>query len=246
MMEREYHKWFSAALNRDMELLMFGHAGTPVLFFPTRSARFYDYENWNIVEALRDKIDGGLLQLFCVDSIDIESFYAQVHPADKIKRHLDYEDYILSEVIPFIRSKNTNPLTAAGCSLGGYHAVNIAFRHPCYFNKVVGMSARYNLTVSNPAFPDLMDGYFDEDIYFNMPSMFIPNLDNETILNQIRKLKIILVIGELDPFFENNVHLSSALKSKDIKHDFFIWQEEAHRARYWRKMVQLYLPNDNG
>ena len=43
-MHREYHKQFSQHLQRDMELLIFGHGGRAVLFFPTRMARFYDYE----------------------------------------------------------------------------------------------------------------------------------------------------------------------------------------------------------
>ena len=34
-MNREYHKWYSPRLGRDMELLVFGHAGLPVLVFPT-------------------------------------------------------------------------------------------------------------------------------------------------------------------------------------------------------------------
>jgi len=88
IMQREYAKWFSPALNKEIELLVFGDAGTPVLFFPTRTARFYDYENWKIIDALQYKINDGLLQVFCVDSIDIESFYGNIHPAEKIKRHL--------------------------------------------------------------------------------------------------------------------------------------------------------------
>ncbi len=240
-MNREYYKWFSPSLCKEMELLIFGHAGNPVLFFPTRSARFYDYENWNIVDALHDKLEKGLLQLFCIDSIDIESFYAQIHPAEKIKRHLEYEHYILNEVMPLIQDKNKNPLTVAGCSLGGYHATNIAFKHPEYFSKVVSMSARYDLTLSTSSFSDLLDGYFDENIYFNMPSMYMPNLSNDGMLSQIRNIKIIMVIGEADPFYDNNKKLSTALQDKNIAHDLFIWEEEAHRPRYWRKMVQLYL-----
>lgn len=224
-----------------MELLVFGHAGTPVLFFPTRTARFYDYENWDIVKAVEDKINNGELQLFCVDSVDIESFYANTHPIEKIKRHQLYERYILYEVIPLIRNKNPNAITVAGCSLGGYHAVNIALRHPNYFNKVVGMSARYNLALSSPKFNDLFDGYFDESIYFNMPSMYVPNITDEVLLNKLRSLKITMVVGAEDPFLENNRQLSNALNSKHINHDFFTWAEEAHRPRYWRKMVQLYL-----
>ena len=241
-MNREYHKWFSPVLNKEIELLVFGYAGTPVLFFPTRSARFYDYENWKVVDAVNNKIERGELHLFCVDSNDAESFYASVHPAEKIKKHLQYEQYIITEVIPFIRNKNSNPfLIAAGCSLGGYHAVNIAFKHPQFFSKVVGMSARYDLTLPIPPFADLFEGYFDENIYFNMPCMFVPNISDESILNQLRKLQITIVVGEEDPFIATNVHLSNSLSSKKIPHDFYVWNEEAHRPRYWRQMVQLYL-----
>src|SRR5579863_5423674 len=84
-MNREYHKWFSPSLQRDMELLIFGHAGDPILFFPTRTARFYDYEDWQVIDALRRKIETGLIQIYCLDSVDKESFYArQLDPADRI------------------------------------------------------------------------------------------------------------------------------------------------------------------
>jgi len=225
-----------------MELLVFGHGGASVLFFPTRTARFYDYENWKIVESLQDKIEQGKLQLFCVDSVDIESFYAPVPPAQKIKRHLQYERYILQEVLPLIIFRNNfTSLIAAGCSLGGYHAVNIAFKYPEYFNKVVAMSARYDLTLSASAFPDLFNGYIDESVYLNMPSMYMPNLTDAVILDKIRKLSISLAVGKEDPFFENNKHLSAVLTAKNISHSLYIWDDEAHRPRHWRQMVRLYL-----
>ena len=241
-MTRKYYKWFSPSLYRHMELLVFGHAGNSVLFFPTRTARFYDYENWKIVEALRDKIEQGLLQLFCVDSIDIESFYAAVPPGEKITRHLQYEHYILQEVLPLImfRTKFTT-LTAAGCSLGGYHAMNIAFKYPEYFNKVLAMSARYDLTLSAHSFPDLFNGYVDENVYYNMPSMYMPNLTDTSLLNKIRNLAISMVVGKEDPFYENNLQFSAVLSSKDIPHSLYVWDDEAHRPYHWRKMVRLYL-----
>ena len=225
-----------------MELLVFGHGGASVLFFPTRTARFYDYENWKIVESLQDKIEQGELQLFCVDSVDIESFYAPVPPAQKIKRHLQYERYILQEVLPLIIFRNNfTSLIAAGCSLGGYHAVNIAFKYPEYFNKVVAMSARYDLTLSASTFPDLFNGYIDENVYLNMPSMYMPNLTDAVILDKIRKLSISLAVGKEDPLFENNKHLSAVLTAKNISHSLYIWDDEAHRPRHWRQMVRLYL-----
>src|ERR1700761_2771380 len=35
IMNREYHKWWSQRLGRDMELLVFGHSGVPAIVFPT-------------------------------------------------------------------------------------------------------------------------------------------------------------------------------------------------------------------
>jgi esterase/lipase superfamily enzyme len=225
-----------------MELLVFGHSGASVLFFPTRTARFYDYENWKIVESLQDKIEQGKLQLFCVDSVDAESFYAHIPPNEKIRRHLQYERYILQEVLPLIMFRNNfTRLIAAGCSLGGYHAVNIAFKYPEFFNQVVAMSARYDLTLSANTFPDLFNGYIDENVYLNMPSMYMPNLTDNDILEKIRKMNISLVVGKEDPFFDNNKHLSAVLTDKNIPHSLYIWDDEAHRPRHWRQMVRLYL-----
>ena len=86
-MNREYHKWWSDRLQRDMELLVFGHAGAKVLIFPSRLGRFYEYEKLGLVNTLKHKIEQGWLQLYCIDSIDAESFYCDwAHPHGRIQR----------------------------------------------------------------------------------------------------------------------------------------------------------------
>nr|WP_295925144.1 alpha/beta fold hydrolase [uncultured Dyadobacter sp.] len=241
-MERAYHKWFSPALKRHMELLVFGHTGTPIIFFPTRSAHFYDFENWRVIDAMKPKIEAGEIQVYCVDSIDSESFYSDAAPPQRIKRHIQYERYILDEVVKFIRIQNKRKgLIAAGCSLGGYHAVNLALKHPHLFTKVVGMSARYDLTQALPYFADLFDGYFDDNIYYNMPNHFVPKISDPCLLKNLRKLDITLVIGRDDAFLDNNRHLSDSLHRISVPHQLYVWEEEAHRPRYWREMVKIYL-----
>lgn len=242
-MNREYHQWHSERLGRQMELLIFGHGGKAVLFFPTRMARFYDYENWGLVEALHDRIENGELQLFCVDSVDAESLYNTfVHPITRIARHIQYEQYILHEVIPLIHAKNPGaPLESAGCSMGAYHAANFALKYPQLFSKVVCMSGRYDLTRPTQYFRDLFDGYHNEDIYFNMPTQFIANVNCDEQLSQLRKLEIILAIGETDPFHQSNSELSQLLWSKGIANQFYTWHNYAHNPRSWKKMVQLYF-----
>lgn len=242
-MNREYHKWYSPHIGREMELLVFGSSGARVIVFPTRDGRFFDYENWRMVAAMEDKIESGFLQLFCVDSVDRESLYADwAVPSDRMKRHLDYENYILDEVAPF--SARHNPgitLISHGCSLGAYHAMNIALRHPDRFGKVVALSGRYDLTESLGSFRGLFDGHYDDLVYFNNPSHFLPGINDGAILERLRRMEIIFAIGKEDTFVENNRALSEAMDDKCIPHTFAEWDGEAHRAREWRQMVRCYL-----
>lgn len=242
-MQRQYHKWFSPHVHREMELLVFGHAGARVLVFPTRGGRFYDYENWGFIEVLRKHLEQGWLQLFCLDSVDSDGLYCfWCVPPDRIKRHMQYEAYVLNEVIPFSREKNPNPfLIAHGCSLGAYHAVNIAFRHPHLFGKVLALSGRYDLTIPLGNFRDLFDGYYDENIYYNTPCHFLPQVTDPHLLGMLRRMQIILVIGDQDAFLDNNQHLSRILGEKNIWHTLHVWEGEAHRAYYWRQMVKMYM-----
>lgn len=242
-MHREYYKWFSPNLNRDMEMLIFGHAGARVLVFPTRRGRFHEYEDLGLVKALAEQLENGWLQLFCVDSVDSESVYNRyVSPYDRIRRHGQYEQYILGEVLPLSRLKNPQPfMISHGCSLGAYHAVNIALRHPQWFGKIVAFSGRYNLSEPVAEFRGLFDDYYDEEIYFHSPNHFLPNLDDDAVLNHLRRLTIVMTIGTDDPFMHSNLTLSEALWQKNITHDLFVWDGRAHQPSEWQKMVQLYL-----
>lgn len=242
-MNREYHCWYSERLHRDMELLVFGHAGTKVLVFPTRDGRFYEYENLGLVNCLSEKIEQGHIQLFCIDSIDHETFYCDWrHPADRIRRHILFEEYVLHEVIPFMDQKNDNPNRIShGCSLGAFHATNLAFRHPELFVKLSAFSGRFDLSLSVENFKNLFDGYYDDNIYFHSPSHYLPSLNDEVKLNALRNMDIVLVIGDEDPFLQNNIALSESLWNKGVWHALHYWSGRAHRGRYWRQMVNLHL-----
>lgn len=242
-MKRQYHKWFSHRLGRDMEMLVFGHAGAKVLVFPTREGRFYDYENWGLVNALRYSIDGGFIRLYCVDAVDSESLYCRcVHPSARTQRHRQYESYILHEVIPLMMSENGVPsLIAHGCSIGAYHAVNLALRYPSLFCKVVALSGRYDLTAPVGPFEDLFSGHYDQDVYFLTPNHYMSNLTDSHLLDAMRRMEITFAVGEHDPFRHSNHVLSSVLSNKGVPHHLAIWPGEAHRARFWREMVPRYL-----
>lgn len=242
-MNREYHSWWSQRLEREMEILVFGHAGAKVLVFPTRGARFHEYEDLRMVDQIRHKLQDGHLQLFCVDSIDTESLYCfWAHPWGRIQRHIQFEEYILNEVFPFMSEKNDHPCTIAhGCSLGAYHAANIAFRHPHLFQKLCVFSGRFDLTMEIESFDNLFSGFYNDDVYFHTPSHFLPNLHCEVRIQHLKDMDIVMVIGRDDPFLQNNQHISSVLDDKGISHNLHVWDERAHRGYYWRQMVSIYL-----
>lgn len=219
-----------------MELLIHGHAGARVLIFPTSQGRFYEYEDRGMVENLREQLENGRLQLYCVDSVDAESFYCRwAHPSGRIIRHMQYEDYLINEVLPLTRAKNDNPfMIAHGCSFGAYHALNIALRHPHLFGRVLAVSGKYDMS-------SFFDGYYDENIYFHTPSHYVPNLNDPGQLDALRRLDIILALGSADPNIENNRTLSGALWNKGIGNALREWDGWCHDWPYWREMVRAYI-----
>jgi len=104
----------------------------------------------------------------------------------RVLRHLQYERYILHELLPFLRWKNQSPqLAVTGCSFGGYHAVNFSLKHPDVVTHCVSMSGAYDIH-------QFLDGYYDDDCYFNCPPDFLPNQNDDWFLSRYRQMKIVL------------------------------------------------------
>jgi esterase/lipase superfamily enzyme len=219
-----------------MELLIFGHAGARVLVFPSSMGRFFEWEDRGMIGVLEEHLAQGWLQLYCVDSIDAESWYARwAHPSGRAKRHTQYENYLLHEVLPLTIYRNPNPfLMTTGASFGAYHAVNFAFRHPHLVARVIGMSGIYDIS-------DWTDGHRNDTIYFNNPCAYIPNEHDQGRLEALRRMDIILVIGRDDPLCLNNQHLSGYLWDKGIWHSLRIWDGWAHDWPWWQQMIWLYI-----
>jgi len=237
MMVREYHKLHSSSLGREMELLVFGHSGLPIVVFPTSCGRFFEFEDREMIAALSGKIAAGEVQIYCVDSVDDESWYnRRVLPRQRIARHMQYEAYVLSEVVPLVRSKNNDPrLLALGCSFGGYHAVNIALRHPDVFTGMLSFSGAFDLS-------SFFDGYCDKDCYFNLPTYYLPRLSDPWFLNRYKNNTCVLATGWDDHCLTQNQNLDRILNEKDIPHQFYVWDaDNSHDWPTWRRMVREYL-----
>ncbi|HUJ41165.1 MAG TPA: alpha/beta hydrolase-fold protein [Candidatus Acidoferrales bacterium] len=236
-MNREYHRWYSPRLGREMQLLVFGHAGMPVLVFPTSQGRFYEFEDRGMIAATSWRYDSGAIQAYCVDSVDSESWYNRhVHPRHRVERHLAYEAYLLDEVLPLIRVKNSSrALGATGCSFGAYHAVNFGLRHPDLVSHVVSMSGAFDMQ-------PFLDGYYDNDCYFQCPVHFLPNMNDPWYLDRYRGMRIVLGAGEHDICLGETRRLSGMLHAKSVPHCLDVWGEGAvHDWPLWQRMAQKYF-----
>ncbi len=236
-MNREYHKWHSSRLGREMELLVFGHAGLPAIVYPTSGGRFFEFEDRGMIGALAGKIDAGQLQVCCVDSIDMESWYNRnVPPRWRIARHVQFDDYVIQEVVPLVRQKNQDPhLVALGCSFGGFHAANAALRHPDVFTGMLTMSGAFDLS-------KFLNGYHDQDVYFNQPTQFLPNMGDPWFLDRYRRNTYILGTGWDDQCLGQNQNLDRIMSEKGIPHKLYIWDTwNSHDWPTWQRMVQEYL-----
>ena len=100
-MNKEYIKFYSRHLNRDMEILVYGHTGKPCLVFPAQNGRYFDFEGFKMVDCAADFIESGKLQLFCIDSVDEESWSDLNGPKrPRIERHEQWYNYVIEEVVP--------------------------------------------------------------------------------------------------------------------------------------------------
>ena len=231
-MERAYHKFHSPSLGRDMELLHFGVSGIPLLAFPTSMGRFYQWEDFGLVGALAEWIDKGAIQVVCLDSIDEESWYAkQKSPAERVARHLQYEHYVLDEVLPGMPV----PPIACGASFGAMHSVLLALRHPTRFRGFIALSGAFDTA-------RWLDGYHDDDTYYTNPLAFLPGLNDDAILGPLRALNPkVIATGEEDPNVEDSKKLAGLLHDKGVDVRLDLWPGWAHDWPYWKDMMRRYL-----
>jgi esterase/lipase superfamily enzyme len=237
-MHREYHQWFAQPLGKDMELLHFGHAGPPVIVFPTSMGAFFEYEDRGMVAAVADKLESGRLQLFCVSSVDAESFYAkQAHPRARLDRYLAYERYLLNDILPFIQhASGSSTAGVTGCSFGAYHAFTMALRHPDRFTSCITMGGAFDIT-------RFLDGYYDQDAYLLCPPHFLPSLGDDWYVSRYRHNKWLLVTGENDMCRPDTEQAAGLLAAKGVPHSLHVWGDGSHHDwPEWIKTARAYVP----
>ncbi|MGH7714339.1 MAG: alpha/beta hydrolase-fold protein, partial [Gemmatimonadaceae bacterium] len=164
-MPGHHHVWHSPSLGRHMHVRWFGQAGARLLAFPTTMGNHNEWPNRYMPDVLREHIEKGWLQLWCLDhNHDVSWYDKEIHPRERARRHLLYDHYIRVELLPFTQHINGNPFViATGASFGAFHAMSIAMRNPHLIHRVVGMSGMYDIR-------GMTEGYSDQNVFASNPS----------------------------------------------------------------------------
>lgn len=232
-----YFKEESRELGRPMEFKVFGGGGRLCLAFPPQNGRFYDFENFGMVETLRPWLDSGRLMLVCVDSIDQETWSnADGDPRARIELQEKWFRYVTEELLPRARQlgNTAGKAIVTGCSMGGVHAGNFFFRRPDLFDTLVSLSGLFH---ADYFFGD----YMDDLVYQNSPLHFLRNMPaDHPYMELYRNSRIILCVGQgawEEDLLDGTRRLDALLQEKgipawadywgfDVSHDWCWWQKQ--------------------
>ncbi len=239
-MNRELFGWHSPALNKHMEIVTYGHHGFALLLLPTAAADYLEYERFLLIKSIEKYINEGKVKVFSINSINSESWLnSDMHPKHKAIRHQQFNDYVYNEVIPHIKRSTSDetPIYTSGASLGALHAANLFFKRPDLISGTIAMSGNYNLSTYTK-------GYYDDDVYFNSPEHYLPNLNDNKYLPLIQNSKHIHILTGSGSYEtpEASQRFSALLHSKGIPHELDVWGPDmGHDWPTWRAMLPYYL-----
>ncbi len=238
-MNREIHQWWSPRLNKNMEIVAYGHYGFALLMLPTAAADFLEYERFHLIDTLAPFIEQGKVKVYSINSINSESWLnRRMMPHHKAIRHNQFNHYVFDEVVPFIFNNcgGSVPIITTGASLGALHAANMFFHRPDLFHGTIAMSGVYDLT-------SYTDGFFNDDVYYNSPIHYLPNITDHYTLELYRRSHIHILSGSgayeaPDAAFK----LSQTLWDKSVPNEVDIWGADMrHDWPTWRAMLPYYI-----
>ncbi len=237
-MNRKVFGWHSPSLNKEMPIVSYGDYGFALLLVPTAAADYLEYERFQLIDSLAPFINGGKIKVFSVDSVNNESWMNNnMAPWDKANRHVQWNNYIYNEVIPYIKSETSQetPVFVSGASFGALHSMNLFLKRPELISGVIAMSGVYDLTYYS-------NGYMDDNVYFNSPQHYMPNLSDHYVLENIRRSHHIHILTGSGSYEDPRAggEFAKILYDKGINYDFDNWGEHyKHDWPTWRDM----LPN---
>jgi esterase/lipase superfamily enzyme len=227
--------FYSHRLGTNIDFVWYGDRGHPVILFPTSGGTHLENEDRGLIKAINSKIDDGDIQAICVASVNNESWGRKDLPiGERLRRHDLYDRFLAEEFVPWVTTHaKSRELVVYGASMGGFHSVNFAARHPELVKRAIAFSGLFDVQ-------KIFDGgHWDELCYYHSPTHFIPNMD-EGWCRKLRQVEWVIATGELDSLVGETRRFSDILRSKDIPvheevwpgvfgHDWPFWQSHLPR-----------------
>lgn len=241
-MFRRHVQIASRPFERGMHVWQFGNFGAPILVLPSASGMAHEWDVHGMVEALAPLINGGKIKLYCSESNVAEAWTRREGDvAWRQWRHRLFEQYVVNELVPWIREDCQSPgirLALAGTSLGAFYAANFALKYPEPFHYALCMSGRYDVSW-------LVDGYRGPELYFNNPLWYVPNLAGDPLERVRRNTHLTLVCGRgrwEDGNIEETEALAAQLATKGVSHYLDMWGRDVdHSWEWWRRQAIVHL-----
>lgn len=236
----------SAALGHDMEHRRYAAdtgvnaVAEPLLAFPSMNGRVGDWEGFGMVDSIRHLIDAGRVTLYVTDGIDWQSWTAEEKPpGERVLRHVDFDHYLVEELLPLIRSETgRDTIWATGCSMGAFHSSNLLFRHPELVDGLIAMSGVYQ--------PRRFIGeYSDAQVVAASPLDRLRAETDPARLTLLRRARLVFCVGQgayEDDMLVDTRAMEAVLAEKGIPAFVDYWGLDVnHDWPWWQKMLPYHL-----
>lgn len=239
-MKRELTSWYSPSLSKEMPVATYGDFGFALLLIPTAAADYLEYERFQLIDSIAHHIDSGKVKVFSINSMNNESWMNnEMQNEHKAIRHNQFNHYVFNEVLPFIKTNTSpeTPIIICGASFGALHSMNLFLKRPDMINGVIAMSGVYDLH-------EYTKGFNDDQVYFNSPMNYLPNLTDHWYLEHIRKSHHIHLLSGSGSYEDPQAarDFAAVLYSKGINYELDIWGTDmTHDWPTWRAMLPNYL-----
>ncbi len=239
MSHKHVYHWYSQYIQQKVQLVRWGHYGTPVLLFPTAGGDAEEVERFQLIGAVGGLIEAGRIKVYSTDSVAGRAWISGRESAEYCSKLQNlFDTFIYREVAEAIRMDCDSPgmeIITTGASIGAYNAVATVCRHPDVFRMAIGMSGTYDLS-------KFLHGRSNQDFYFSSPLHYLPGLEGPA-LEMLRKRFILLPSGE--GAYEDigeSWRMAHVLGSRRIPNRVDNWGPSyRHDWTTWREMLPKYL-----
>ena len=240
-MQIEYIREYSPILDREVEFKRYGYSGKPELVFPSQDGDCNQYESFGMIDVLSDFIEQGRIQVFCVGSVDLESWSdLNGNPRYRIEMQEKWFEHICYEMVPRIQYISwRSDIIVTGCSMGGAHAGILFFRRPDLFDTLISLSGEFDARM-------FFGNYMDDLVYNNSVVDFLRDMPwDHPYLDLYRQKNIIICIGQgawEGELLPSNRELDRILCEKQVPAWFDYWGfDVAHDWPWWRIQIRYFM-----